>query len=334
MNATSDALGVRSVHAGRRTLRALTALGFALAAATSPAQTGGKPLRIVVPYPAGGSADVMTRIVANRMSANLAQPVIVENRPGANANIGAEAVAGAAPDGQTLLASANFLVINPLHQSDLRWQPGDFLPVARLAQMQNLVVVPSSTKVSTLAELVARAKASPGLPAGTAGTGNTQTNAILMFEARAGIKFNHIYYKGGPPAVPDLMNGTLEMSVLPYSLALPGLKDGRLRALATLGDQRSALLPDVPTSAEAGYPQVLAVSWYGLHAPKGTPREAVGRIEAAAVAALKVDAVREQLLKVGGEPAAQDSAAFAGFLGEETRMWSNFLRSARAGAGK
>ncbi len=197
-----------------------------------------KALRVIVPYPVGGAVDVMTRFVTNHMAQTLGQPIVIDNRPGANANIGPEAAARAAPDGYTLLASATFLVVNPLLETGLRWAPRDFVPVARFTQAPNILVVPASHPSRSIAEFIAAAKATPGLPVGDSGPGAPQTMAVELLKRAAGVEFQSIGYKGGPPILGDLINGQLAMSVLPLNVAMSSIAGGRVRALATTSNRR------------------------------------------------------------------------------------------------
>lgn len=311
---------------------AIAALTVLLVPTTSFGQNyPSKPVRIVVPYPVGGAVDVMTRLVADRMASDLGQPVIVENRPGANANLGPEAVARSNPDGYTLLASATYLIANPLVESSLRWKPADFVPVARFTVAPNVLVVPANLPASTLQEFVAAAKSKPGsMNYGESGPGAPQTMAIEMLKTVTGIQMQSVMYKGGPPVIADLVNETLAMSVLPLNVAMATLGSGRIKALASTSNARSPLLPDVPTMTESGYPDVTVVSWYGLHVPVGTPPNVIARLSSAVAAATADEKVKARTASVGGEISFLDATAFERLLRDDNLRWQKFVQTIRA----
>jgi len=317
----------------RRLLRiARLALGAAaaLTAAAAFAQPyPNKPVRVIVPYPVGGAVDVMTRFVTTHMAQTLGQSLVIDNRPGANANIGPEAAARAAPDGYTLLASATFLVVNPLVETGLRWSPRDFVPVARFTQAPNVLVVPAASPSRTLAEFIAAAKAKPGQPVGDSGPGAPQTMAVELLKHAAGLDFQSIGYKGGPPVLADLINGQLAVSVLPFNVAMSSINGGRIRALASTSNRRSPALPELPTMAESGYPEATVISWYGFHAPAGTPLEVIRRLSDAVGAAAADDATRTRTATAGGEISYMDTDAFRAFLDEDAARWSKAIQTIR-----
>ena len=303
---------------------------LALAAGTAQAQPyPNKTVRVIVPYPVGGAVDVMTRLITNHMAQTLGQAMVIDNRPGANANIGPEAAARSAPDGYTLLASATFLVVNPLLETGLRWSPRDFVPVARFTQAPNVLVVPATHPSKTLAEFVAVAKAKPGLPTGDSGPGAPQTMAIELLKHAAGLEFQSIGYKGGPPILADLVSGQLAMSVLPLNVAMSSISGGRIRALATTSNRRSPLMPDLPTMAESGYPDATVISWYGFHAPTGTPLEVIRRLSDAVAAAAADEATRTRTASTGGEISFMDTEAFRKFLDEDAARWLKAVQTIR-----
>lgn len=285
-----------------------------------------RPVRIIVPYPAGGVVDVQTRAVTQGM--DLGQPIVVEARPGANGNIAAEAVARAAPDGYTLLVSAPFLLNNPMLETQLRWAPKDFVPLGRFALSPSYVCVPASSPARTMKEFAELArKANPPLQYGDGGAGSTQTVATEIFKNAAGIKLEAIPYKGAPPAMIDLIAGTISVGIIPSSVAVPQIKAGKVRALANTSSNRSAQLPDVPTIAEAGFPEATVLSWYGLHAPAATPTEVLRKLEASLQASTQKADTRERLAAAGGEPAYLGPQDFAQFLRTDTLMWEKLNRT-------
>lgn len=286
-----------------------------------------RPIRVIVPYPVGGAVDVMTRFIANHMSKTLGQSVVIENRPGANANIGPEVAARSVPDGYSLLASATFLVVNPLIEKELRWKPQDFTAVARFTQSPNVLVVPANHASQTIAEFIAMAKANPRLPVGDSGPGSPQMLAVEMLRIAANLKFESIGYKGGPPILTDLINGQLAMSVLPMNVAMASINGGRIRALATTSNSRSPLLPNVPTLIESGYPDLQVISWYGFHVPSGTPKDIIKRIADAVGIASADESVRQSTEAVGGEIFFMDTEPFNRFLEDDTARWTKAIKA-------
>ncbi|WP_421954603.1 tripartite tricarboxylate transporter substrate binding protein [Polaromonas sp.] len=306
-------------------------LGLTVLFAASPAMGAdpfpAKPIRVIVPYAAGGVVDVQTRAVTQRMAIELGQPVVVEARPGAGGNIAAEFVARAPADGYTLLVSAAFIINNPLMENKLRWAPKDFTPVARFTLAPSYFVVPASSPARSVKEYVELAKKAPQpLQYGDGGPGTPQVMASEMFRSIAGIQLEPVSYKGAPPMVPDLINGALSMVVLPSSVAYPLIKSGRIRALANVSSHRSAQLPDVPTIAEAGYPDVTVLSWYGFHVPAGTPPEVIRKLEAVTQAATAANEVKERLVNSGGESAFMNQADFGAFLAADTVRWERVAK--------
>ena len=288
--------------------------------------TSTQPVRIVVPYAVGGLIDVMNRVMAHRMSQTLGQPVVVENRPGANANIGPALVVQAPPDGRTLLASASYFSSNPLIEAKLQWDPKSLVPVARFAMSPNIMVVPRSSPANTLKELLALAKESPGMPVMDAGRGAPQTMVQEVLQDSAQVRFTPIQYKGGTSHVPDLVAGTLSAGVVPFNVALGLVKNGDLKALAVTSKERSPLLPDVPTMAESGFPEAGIDSWLGFHVPVGTPPDVVRRLVAAVEEAAGDAGVRERLSSLGAQSAFLDTAAFDAFLLEDLTRARRLVR--------
>lgn len=315
----------------RQLVRTLAAVITAAAAAAGPAFAAddypSKPIQVIVPYAAGGVVDVQTRALTQRLQEELKQPVVVIARPGASGNIAAEMVANAAPDGYTLLVSASFLINNPMLESNLRWAPKDFMPIGRFALSPSYFVVPANSPAKTVKEFVEMAKkANPPLQYADGGTGTPQTMSNEVFRVVAGIPLEPVMYKGAPPAIPDLINGLVAMTISPSTVAIPHVKSGRLRALANINSRRSPQLPDVPTIAEAGYPEATALSWYGLHAPAGTPPAVLQKIEAAMKAAAATSEVKERLSNAGGEEAFLGTREFSAFLQSDAQRWEKLVK--------
>ncbi|HRO59406.1 MAG TPA: tripartite tricarboxylate transporter substrate binding protein [Burkholderiaceae bacterium] len=288
------------------------------------------PVQLVVPYGPGGAVDVIGRFFAEHLSQSLGQPVLVLNKPGANANIGPAFVAHANADGYTLLASSTATVVNPLLEKDLNWRPQQFIPVARYVQAPNVLVVPPSLDVNTLAEFVALAKARPGLTTSMAGPGTPQTISTGLLAQAAGISLTDVAYKGGVSYLPDLISGRLSVSIAPMNVVLQHVRNGKLVPLAVTGEGRSSMLPEVPTLAEAGYPEATGVSWYGLHAPAGTPQNAIERLTEAVRAATEDSRVRERVAAVGAETAFLGTKAFEVFLADETAKAQRYVQAAKS----
>lgn len=315
---------------GRVSLALFAYLLSSLALAAEPNSYPAKPIQVVVPYGPGGAVDIVGRIITEHMVQTLGQPVVIQNRPGADANIGPAVVAQAAPDGYTLLASSSATVVNPLLERNLSWSTRDFVPIARFAHAPSAVVVPASSKLATLNDLVLRAKASPELlSAGVAGLGSPQTISTENFAQAAGIRFLYVPYKGGVSYIPDLVSGTLSMLIAPTNVIFQLVESGRLTALATTGDRRSPVLPDVPTMAESGYSDATAVSWYGLHAPVGTPAPVIKKLAQAVRSASDDPHVRERIAAIGAEIAYLDAPAFELFLNGELAKAQKYVELIR-----
>lgn len=296
----------------RTILALMICLGYATTAFAQA--TASNAIRIIVPYGPGGLVDVMSRIMATRMAQTLGQPVIVENRPGANANIGPAFVAQAAADGRTLLATASYFSTNPLIESNLQWSPKQLIPVARFGFSPNIYVVPGKASAATLKEFMAQAKAKPGMPVMDAGRGATQTMIQMVLEDAEKVTFTHIPYRGGVSYVPDIISGTLSGGVIPLNVGLGLVKNGDLKALAITSAKRSVLLPSVPTMSELGYPDAGIDSWLGYHVPAGTPVDVVKRLMTAVEEAATHAEVRNRFATLGAESAYLDTAAFDAFL--------------------
>jgi len=277
---------------------------FLLHAAGSTAQTfPSKPLHIIVPFPAGGIVDLMARSLNEKLAGGLGQPVLVEARPGANASLGTDAVAKSDPDGYTLVLATLSHVTTPLLMKT-PWNPvKDFAGVALMGHVANVAVVNPELPVRTLREFVDYAKARPGkINYINAGVGTSQTMSAELFRRNAGLDLVGIGYKGFPPAIPDILAGQVQFSFIPFGVAAPHVRSGKLRALAVAAPERSKLFPEVPTMAEAGYADSQVISWYAFLVPAATPRPVVARLNAEFAKALADPEVIARIEKIGGEP--------------------------------
>jgi tripartite-type tricarboxylate transporter receptor subunit TctC len=312
----------------RTRLVALLAAALAVPAAIAQGFPS-KPIRIVVPFPAGGAVDIVSRTVGQRMSDLMKSPVIVDNRPGANANLGADLVAKAAPDGTTLLMGANGLATNVTLFKNLPFDARrDFAPVARVGYAPLVLVVAPASPAKSLKELLALAKSQPGnLNYGSAGNGSSQHLATELLRLQTGIDVVHVPYKGGAPALTDLMGGRLAFFITNPVEVAAHIKAQRLRALAVASPKRIAMLPDVPTFAEAGVPGYDASVWWGLFAPSKTPKEIVARLSAETLKALEDAGVREKLSALGAvvDPLASDP--FDRFFKDEIEKWARVVKA-------
>jgi tripartite-type tricarboxylate transporter receptor subunit TctC len=301
---------------------------LSLCATVAAQEYPAKPIHIVVPNPAGGTVDVVTRAVAQGMGARLGQPVIVDVKPGGNNVIGSEAVARAVPDGYTLLMGGTHITINPL----LRKLPYDglnaFVPVALLAATPNVIAVNASVPARNIRELVALAKArGDTLNCATSTAGNGIHLAAERFRSEAGFMVNYVPFQGGVQAALSVAGGHADMLVAPLSDAMPHVASGKLRILAVTSSQRADVLPDVPTLAESGFPGFEAVQWFGAFAPAGTPRPIVARLSAEMRRALDNPEVRASFAKLGLAVMPLGADDFERFLREETRSFAAVIRA-------
>ena len=293
-----------------------------------------RPVRLIIPFAAGGSTDVTARLVAQALGDRLGQPVVAENRPGAGGNIGAEAAARATPDGHTLfMAVSGILAANKALYKTLPFDPlRDFAPISQVSVIPNLIVVNPELPVRDLPGLIAYAKARPGqVNYGSAGSGTSLHLASALFAAKAGIALVHIPYRGGAPAATDLMAGKIQMIASPLVEVIGAVQAGQLRPLAVTTPHRSALLPEVPTVGET-IPGFAIPLWNGIVAPAGTPIPAVNRLSAEIGAALRSDALLRRLAEQGSEPAPSSPEDFANFIRAEIPRWAEIVRLSGATA--
>ena len=289
-----------------------------------------KPIRIVVTYPAGGGADMMARLVAPKMGEVLGQPVVVENKAGASGQIAAGEVARAAPDGHTLMLDAMSYAVNPSLYPKLPYDPAKaFTPVSVMVLFPNVMVVTPSFAARDVKEVVAAAKAKPGSIAfASSGNGSAQHLSGELFRQKAGVDVTHVPYKGGGPALNDVIGGQVPLFFANMASGLPHVKGGKLRALAVTSGKRSPALPDAPTMAEAGVPGYEVYEWNAIFAPAGTPAPVVQKIADAIAKALQEPAVRERILSLGGEITSYGPSESARFVREQTELWGSVVRAA------
>jgi tripartite-type tricarboxylate transporter receptor subunit TctC len=317
---------------GRRHLLGASAglfAGAAMPALADPAFPS-RPLRVVVPFAPGGPIDQTARIVVQRLAELLGGPVVVENRTGANGVVAAEAVARAPADGHTLLFSVIHHSVLPSLQQQLSYDiEADFLPVTLVAYYPIILVVNPALPIGSVPELIARAKADPGgLTFGHSGYGGGTHLAGELFAMEARVQLRQVPYKGSAPAMADLLGGHVHLMFSDAPTALPYVQSGRLRALGISTQQRSALLPDLPTIAEAGVPGYGAYSWGGISVRAGTPPDIVTRLNAELVRLLREPAVRERLLQIGAEPQPGTPAEYAAMMRGEIAKWAAVVRQA------
>jgi len=283
-----------------------------------------RPVRLVVPYAPGGTTDYSARLIGTKLSEALGQSVVVDNRPGAGSIIGSDVVAKAVPDGYTLLMVDTGFSLTPALYSKLPFDAGrDFAPVTEVMRVANWLIVHPSLPAKSVQELVALAKAKPGsLTFGSGGVGSPFHMAGEQFKYAAQINVVHVPYKGGGPALTDLLGGHISMLFPTMTIALPHVNAGKLRALAVIAPKRSAALPEVPTIAEAGYPRVTLTSWYGVMAPAGTPRPVIDKLAAEITRILSMPDVRERVASQFAEPVGSTPAAFGKLIASEISTWS------------
>jgi len=317
-----------------RIVRMLVALAAAVVAAGVLAQAyPAKPVRIVVPFPAGGTTDILAREVAQRLSQTLGQPFVVDNRPGAGGNIGAELVAKSPADGYTfLMGTVGTHAINASLYSKMPYDHvRDFAPVILVAGVPNVLEVNPSVPVNSVPELIAYAKANPGkLNFASSGSGTSIHLAGELFKVMTGVSMSHVPYKGSAPALADLAGGQVQLMFdnLPSSLQL--IKAGKLRPLAVTSAQRSAALPDLPTVAEAGLPGFEATSWFGLLAPAGTPPDVIAKVNAEVAKWLASPEAKDKLASQGAIPAGGSAEDFTRHIAAETAKWQKVVKASGA----
>lgn len=311
----------------RRTLACLLLASLSLAAQAQGYPN--RPIRLVVPFPAGGATDLLARAVSQKLGAQLGQTIVVDNKAGAGGSLGSQEAAKAAPDGYTLLlATSSTHAIGPHLNPKLGYKVDeDFTPVAHVANAANVVLVTPSLPVKDIKELIALAKLRPGqLNYASSGNGTIVHLSSEAFKSQAGLFITHIPYRGTALAIPDLVAGNTQLLIDSIVSGMPHVKDGRLRALAVTGKTRSALAPELPTVSESGLPGYESVTWFGVYAPKGLPPAVVARLNGELNTALQSAEVRERLAKLGAEAAGGTPAQFAALVKADGERWGRLIR--------
>jgi tripartite-type tricarboxylate transporter receptor subunit TctC len=306
---------------------------FALLAAATPASAQNYPSRsitIVIPFPAGGSADTLARLIGQKLSESLGQAVVVENKPGAGGNLGTDAVAKAAPDGYTLLLAPSSIAIAPSLYSKLPFDPiKDFAPVTLIGSIPMVVVVYPEFPPKTIQELIALAKSKPGeISYASAGNGSTNHLAVELFKIKTGIEMLHVPYRGNPLAIVDVIAGRVPVFFDFVLTGLPHVREGKVRALAVTGAHRSAVMPEVPTVMEAGVPDFEASTWFGVYAPAGTKPAIVEKLNTEILAVLAIPAIRERLTALGVDVIAEGPQALAALTKSDLEKWGPIVQKA------
>ncbi|MCA7086386.1 tripartite tricarboxylate transporter substrate binding protein [Cupriavidus sp. DB3] len=311
---------------------ATVVLGLAAALTTPAAQAAypERPIRWIVPFPAAGAMDNIARTLGEEMSQTLGQSIVVENRPGAGGNIGAELVSRSPADGYTMLIVANGMAVNPALYRKLSYDPiKDFAPVSLLAVVPNVLVAnKAKTSAKTVPEVIASAKSQPGkYTYASAGNGTSIHLAGELFTSMAGVELLHVPYKGSGPAVTDLLGGQVDYMFDSITSAKPHIDAGKLTAIAVTTSKRSATLPNVPTVAEAGLPGYELSPWFAAFVPAGTPPAVVETLNRAMVDALRKPAVQKRLAAIGAEPIGSTPAELKQHLAKETEKWGKLIRA-------
>jgi len=292
-----------------------------------------RPIQMIVPFGAGGAADIIARLVGDKLAAALGQPVVIEDKPGAGGNIGAGLVARANPDGYTLLMSGSPThSVGPYLYKDLSYDPmRDLPPVAMIAVAPNLLVVNSALPVKSVADLVALARAKPHtVTYSSAGIGTSGYLAAELLKAKANLDISHVPYKSGPEAVTGVLSGNVTFIFFTVPPLLPQVEAGQLRALAIASAERSPLVPNVPTIAEAGYSGFDVIAWYALFAPRGTPPAVVDRLSKEIEKILQRDDIRTELARLGAEPHYLSPQGLTDYVAAESPKWGPLLKDIKA----
>ena len=311
-------------------LAGLALLTNTAATAQDAAAYPAKQIRIIVPFPAGGTADILPRMLAEKLGARLGQAVVIENRAGAAGNIGAEAVFKADPDGYTLLSTpAPPLVMNQSLYAKLPFDAAQFVPVTVIANVPSVLLVHPKIAANTVQEFITFARANPDkLNYASQGSGTTSHLTAEMFKSMAGVRITHVPYKGTAPALTDLLGGQVDMMFDNLGVSAQHVRSGKLKALAVSSTKRATSLPNVPTVIEAGLPGFISVAWFGVAAPPRTPPEIAAKLSVAIAEALKHPDVLKRLQDLSAEPVGNTPVEMAAFMKEEVERWRRVIQSA------
>lgn len=313
----------------KKLTRRIFALTLTLGCALAHAQAyPSKSLKIIVPFPAGGTVDFFARVVGTKLAEALGQPVLVENRAGAGGNIAVEAVAKSTPDGYTLLMGSEIVAINTSLYPKLNYDPiKDLAPITLVGTVPNILIVNPAVPATSVKELITLAGKTPGKIAfASTGQGTSSHLSSELFKLMANLDLVHVPYKGGPPAVADLISGQVQMMFINMPTGLAHVKSGKARILAVSSSKRVSQLPEVPTVDQAGLKGYETSAWSGLYAPAGTPADIVNKLQAEVAKILKMPAVREQLAGQGAEPVGDSPEEFARFNREEIAKWARIIK--------
>lgn len=289
-----------------------------------------KPIRFIIPYPAGGATDVLSRILGERLAAQVGQPVIADNRGGAAGRIGLELLAKSPPDGYTISLPSSGVAISATLIPKLPYHPlRDFVPITMVADVPNLIIVPATLPVTTLKDFITLLKAKPGgYNYGSGGVGATNHITAELFQLVAGVRMSHVPYKSSAAGLTDVISGQIQMMLIGPPAAAPHVQAGRLRALAIVYNKRFSGMPDVPTTAEAGLPGVDAPTWYAIVVPAGTPKAVVTRLNREFVTMLNMAEMKKQMLLLGAEPRPQTPEETSEFIRLEVDKWAKVIKAA------
>ena len=290
-----------------------------------------RPIRMIVPQAAGSGVDLMTRIIAQKLTDSFGQQVVVDNRPGANGIIGLELAVKSQPDGYTMvLGVPSSLTMNPFIYKNLPYDTfRDFAPVIQTSTNTFGMVINASLPARSVKDVIALAKSHPGqLLYGSFGTGNMTHLAAELFSLQTGLKLLHVPFKGETPSVVALLSGEIAVMLTPMHAFAPHVRAGKLKLLATCGDKRSVAFPDVPSMTESGYPNMVMTGWSGILAPAGTPPEIINKMQQEVVRVLLVPETRENLIQQGAEPVASTAEQFTAFIKSEAAKWSKVIKAA------
>lgn len=322
------------IRHNRRAMLITTATGIAAAGALLAGPRAfaaesypSKPIHLVVPYPAGGVVDLVARIVSEKMARSMGQPIVVDARPGASANIGTDAVLRAPADGYTLLMGSPYLATNPLLMQTTRWKTSDFIGLGLIGAPPNVFVVANNVPARTLEEFVGYVKARPGMvTVSNPGIGSSNHMGQELFFSITGLQMSDVMYKGQPAMIPDIAAGRVSFGLVTIALAGPQIAEGNFRALAISAPRRAPSLPDVPTLAEAGYAEATFLPWYGIVARAGTPTAIVERLSDEIMAAVADSGVVARLEKMGTQLTPKPATEFTALLASEADRWAKLIK--------